>query len=141
MYLTWQHVNGFYVDGVASGERHQGDVSIARMQDVGHLRATGWTASVETGYPCRFDNRYTLEPQLQLARLHERIDTLVDRDGTRVNYNDYDQTIGRLGVRLTRTWDRGNGQFGTPYVRLNYIKGWGGRARVNVGDDTATSIN
>ncbi|MFC4762111.1 autotransporter outer membrane beta-barrel domain-containing protein [Dyella koreensis] len=141
MYLTWQHVNGFYVDGVVSGERHQGDVSIARMQDVGHLRAAGWTASVETGYPWRFDNGYTLEPQLQLARLHERIDTLVDRDGTRVNYNDYDQTIGRLGVRLTRTWDRGNGQFGTPYVRLNYIKGWGGRARVNVGDDTASSID
>jgi len=116
-------------------------VSVERKQDVGRLRAAGWTASVETGYPWRFDNGYTLEPQLQLARLHQRIDTLVDQDGSRVNYNDYDQTIGRLGLRFTRTWDRGNGQFGTPYVRLNYIQGWGGRARVTVAAEAMPTLS
>ncbi|WNL47877.1 autotransporter outer membrane beta-barrel domain-containing protein [Dyella sp. BiH032] len=132
-FLTWQHANGFYVDGVVSGERHQGDVDIARAKDVARLRAAGWIASIETGYPWRFDNGYTLEPQLQLARLHERVDTVVDRDGARASFDDYDQTVGRLGVRLTRTWDRGEGRLATPYLRLNYIKGWGGRPRVTVG--------
>jgi autotransporter family porin len=139
-FLTWQHVNGFYVDGVVSGERHQGDVDVARMQDIGRLRATGWTASVETGYPWRLDSGYTIEPQLQLARLHQRVDTLVDRDGTRVSYNDYDQTVGRLGVRLTRTWERGGDRFATPYLRLNYVKGWGARARVTVAADATPAL-
>jgi len=134
-FLTWQHVNGFYVDAVVSGDRHQGDVDVARTQDVARLHATGWTASVESGYPWRFDSGYTLEPQLQLARLHERVDNLVDRDGTRVNFQDYDQNVGRIGLRFYRTWDRGAQRLATPYVRLNYVKGWGGRARVTVGAD------
>lgn len=132
-FLTWQHVNGFYIDAVVSGDRHQGDVDIARMQDVARLRATGWTASVESGYPWRFDSGYTLEPQLQLARLHERVDNLVDQDGTRVNFRDYDQNVGRIGVRFYRTWDQGEQRLATPYLRLNFIKGWGGRSRVTVG--------
>ena len=139
-FLTWQHANGFYVDGVVSGERHQGDVDIARAKAMARLRASGWSASIETGYPWRFDSGYTLEPQLQLARLHERVDTLVDRDGARASFDDYDQTVGRLGVRLTRTWDRGEGRLATPYLRLNYIKGWGGRARVTVGADAAPGL-
>ncbi|MGO4700205.1 autotransporter outer membrane beta-barrel domain-containing protein [Dyella sp. 2RAB6] len=139
-FLTWQHVNGFYVDAVVSGDRHQGDVDVARMQDVARLRATGWTASVETGYPWRFDSGYTLEPQLQLARLHERVDSLVDQDGTRVNFHDYDQNVGRIGVRFYRTWDRGEQRFATPYVRLNYTKGWGGRSRVTIGADSAPGL-
>ena len=132
-FLTWQHVNGFYIDAVVSGDRHRGDVDVARLQDVARLRATGWTASVETGYPWRFDSGYVLEPQLQLARLHERVDNLLDQDGTRVNFRDYGQNVGRIGVRFYRTWDRGEQRLATSYVRLNYIKGWGGRSRVTVG--------
>ena len=139
-FLTWQHAGGFYIDGVVSGERHQGDVDIARAKDMARLRASGWSASVETGYPWRLDGGYTLEPQLQLARLHERVDTVVDRDGTRASFDDVDQTVGRLGVRLTRTWDRGEGRLATPYLRLNYIKGWGGRARVTVGAESAPGL-
>ena len=38
-------------------------------------------------------------------------------------------------VFFCRTWDRGARRLATPYVRLNYVKGWGGRARVTVGAD------
>jgi autotransporter family porin len=135
MYLTWQHANGFYIDGVVSGDRHQGDVDVARATDIAHIRAVGWTASIETGYPWRFDNGMELEPQLQLSRQHLAMNDLTDRDGASVRYDDYDQNIGRLGVRLTRTWKGDNDRQSTPYLRLNYIQGWGGRPHVTVGND------
>jgi autotransporter family porin len=137
MYLTWQHANGFYIDGVVSGDRHQGDVDIARSRDVARIHAVGWTASIETGYPWRFDNGMELEPQLQISRLHLAVRDFTDRDHANVHYDDYDQNIGRVGVRLTRTWTGDNGRKTTPYARLNYIQGWGGRARVTIGDDAS----
>ncbi|HEX7814254.1 hypothetical protein, partial [Dyella sp.] len=47
-FLTWQDSSGFYVDAVVSGDRHQGDVDTQGRQSIGRLRATGWTASLET---------------------------------------------------------------------------------------------
>jgi autotransporter family porin len=137
MFLTWQDVNGFYVDGVVSGDRHQGDVDIGGGSDVARIRASGWTASIETGYPWRFDNGMELEPQLQISRQDLKVHDFTDLAGASVRYNYYDQNIGRLGVRLTHTWQSDSGRQGTPYLRLNYIQGWGGnRPRVTVGDDS-----
>ncbi|MBB3228106.1 autotransporter family porin [Luteibacter sp. Sphag1AF] len=139
-FLTWQDVNGFYVDGIVSGDRHQGDVDTAFNKDVARLRVSGWTASVETGYPWKFDNGMTLEPQLQLARIHQHVQDTTDLTDASVHYDDYNQNIGRLGVRLTRTWDSGDGMLRTPYVRLNYIQGWGGRPQVTVADAAIPDI-
>ena len=123
MYLTWQDVSGFYVDAVVSGDRYNGDVDTAGRQSIGGVRATGWTASLETGYPWRFDNGWELEPQLQLARTHLLFHDLTDQGGALVRYDDYNQNIGRIGVRLDRTWIDSNGRYSTPYLRLNYIQG------------------
>ena len=140
-YLTWQDVHGFYVDAVVSGDRYSGDVDTAGRQSIGAVRASGWTASLETGYPWRFDSGWELEPQLQLARTHLLIHDLTDQGGALVRYDDYNQNIGRIGVRLDRTWIDDKGRYSTPYLRLNYIQGWGGRPQVNVAAVDAPSIN
>lgn len=136
MYLTWQNANGFYMDGVVSGDRHQGDVDVARESDIARIRANGWTASIETGYPWRFDNGVELEPQLQLSRQHLSFNDFTDSEHTTVHYDDYNQNIGRLGVRLSRSWNNDDRQ-ATPYARLNYVQGWGGRPRVTIGSDVS----
>ena len=133
MFVTWQHARGFYVDIVASGDRQQGDVDTARAKSTARLRATGWTGSVETGYPWRFDGGWELEPQLQLSRQNVTLHNQVDTDGVTTNYQTFEQTIGRAGLRFDRTWTSDNGRKATPYVRLNYIRGWGGNAKVDVG--------
>lgn len=55
-----------------------------------------------------------------------------DKDGSKVRYGDYDQTIGRLGARLDRTWSDEHQRQYTPWLRANYYKGWGGAARTSV---------
>ncbi|HEX7814439.1 autotransporter outer membrane beta-barrel domain-containing protein, partial [Dyella sp.] len=67
--------------------------------------------------------------------------TLADLGGALVRYDDYDQNIGRLGIRLDRTWTDDKGRYSTPYVRLNYIQGWGGKPAVNIAATDAPAIN
>jgi len=133
MFVTWQMHNGYYIDIVASGDRHRGDIDTARAKDVARVRGSGWTGSIETGYPWRFDGDWRLEPQLQLSRQHIGLRNQTDRDGATTRYDAFEQTIGRAGVRFDRTWITDAGSRGTPYARLNYIHGWGGRSAVAVG--------
>ena len=133
MFVTWQRANGFYVDVVASGDRQQGDVDTARTKSVARVQASGWTGSVETGYPWRFDGGWELEPQLQLSRQNISVRDQVDIDGVTTHYQPFEQTIGRVGVRFDRTWVSDSGRKATPYVRVDYIRGWGGSTKLDVG--------
>jgi outer membrane autotransporter protein len=133
MFVTWQRANGFYVDIVASGDRQQGDVDTARTKGVARVHASGWTGSVETGYPWRFDGGWELEPQLQLSRQNISVHDQMDVDGVTTHYQPFEQTIGRAGLRFDRTWVSDSGRKATPYVRVNYIRGWGGSTKLDVG--------
>jgi autotransporter family porin len=133
MFVTWQQQNGFYIDAVAQGDRHVGAVDTARAKDAARIRGSGWEGSVETGYPFRFQGGWELEPQLQLTRQHIGLRDQADVDSVTTRYHGYDQTIGRAGLRFDRTWVTDGGSKATPYARLNYIKGWGGTSKVDVG--------
>lgn len=133
MYLTWQRQNGFYMDGVLSFENHRGTTDIPRQSKVGSLKAKSWTASLESGYPFIFDNGLKLEPQAQLMFTRIDMDNFSDKDQTNVSYQNYSQTIGRLGLRADKTWVDDKGRQYSPYLRANYYKGWGDGAKVNVG--------
>ncbi|WP_336777562.1 autotransporter outer membrane beta-barrel domain-containing protein [Pantoea sp. USHLN256] len=133
LYGTWLRDSGFYLDGSLSWGWYRGETDIARQKEVASPKGNGWTASVESGYPFTFANGVRLEPQAQITWLQMKMDSFTDRDNTRVSYNDYDQTIGRLGARLDRTWQDGSQNAYTPYVRANYYKGWGGTAKTKIG--------
>ena len=133
LYGTWLRDSGFYVDGSLSWGWHRGATDIARQKDVAKPEGNGWTASVETGYPLEFANGVRLEPQAQITWLQMKMDGFTDRDRTRVSYDDYSQTVGRVGARVDRTWQDGSQNQYTPYVRMNYNQGWGGTAKVKIG--------
>ena len=132
LYSTWQRDNGFYLDGVLSFDWHRGETDIARQKQVAKLKGRGWTASLESGYPFTLGDGYQLEPQAQLLYMQLNMNEFTDKDGSKVRYGDYDQTIGRLGARLNRTWSDDNHRQYTPYLRANYYKGWGGAATTSV---------
>ncbi|MDI9222794.1 autotransporter outer membrane beta-barrel domain-containing protein [Pantoea sp. EA-12] len=142
LYATWLRDNGLYVDGTLSFDWHRGDTDIARQKDVGKLKGNGWGASLETGYPWQLGNGIRLEPQAQLMYLQLNMDDLVDEDNTRVRWGSYDQTIGRVGAKLDRTWQDAAGQQYTPYLRTNYTRGWGGAATMQASDNgSAQSVS
>lgn len=142
LYATWLRESGFYVDGALSFDWHRGDTDIARQKEVGKLKGNGWGASVETGYPWQLAEGIRFEPQAQLMYLQLNMDDLVDRDNTRVSWGSYDQTIGRVGARLDRTWQDEAGQQYTPYLRTSYLRGWGGAATTRAGvAGSADSVN
>ena len=134
MTLTWQQANGFYLDAIVSGDRHGGYVDTARAKDAARVRGSGWSASLESGYPILLDNGWQIEPQLQVTRQHVGLRDQVDMDGVITHYQPLDQTIGRAGLRLDRTWLTQADAKWTPYARLNYIQGWGGVPRILVGE-------
>ncbi|MDW8847729.1 autotransporter outer membrane beta-barrel domain-containing protein [Erwinia sp. MMLR14_017] len=140
LYTTWQRDNKFYLDGTLTFDWHRGDTDIARQKEVATLKGKGWNASLETGYPFELGSGIRLEPQAQLTWLHLKMDNFTDEDRTTVNYDNYDQTLGRVGARLDRTWQDEAERHYTPYLRTNYTRGWGGTAKVTVGAaDTAIS--
>jgi autotransporter family porin len=132
-YGTWQRDSGFYLDGSLSWSWHRGDTDIARQKEVAKLKADGWSASLESGYPFVFANGLRLEPQAQLTWMRLKFDDASDKDGVDVAFDDDDQTIGRLGARLDRTWQDDAQREYTPYLRANYSRGWGGGSKVKVG--------
>ncbi|PIJ59249.1 autotransporter outer membrane beta-barrel domain-containing protein [Erwinia sp. OLMDLW33] len=141
LYMTWQRESGFYLDGALSYDWHRGETDIPRQKDVAKLRGKGWTASLESGYPFEFDNGVRLEPQAQLMYMHLGMDDFTDKDQLTVKYDSYNQTIGRLGARLDRTWtDESNRQY-TPYVRANYYRGWGGESKTRIGAENLDVSN
>jgi outer membrane autotransporter protein len=133
MFITWQHASGYYIEAITQGDRHVGDVDTGRTKGTARLHGSGWNASVETGYPFKFAGGWELEPQLQLTRQHIALRNQSDTDGVTSNFDPLSQTVGRAGVRFNRTWVTDSGSKATPYARVNYIKGWGGRSSVNVG--------
>ncbi|SEO61284.1 outer membrane autotransporter barrel domain-containing protein [Luteibacter sp. UNC138MFCol5.1] len=133
MFVTWQHADGFYIDAIAQGDRHAGDVDTARSKDTARIRGSGWSASVETGYPFQLGKGWQIEPQLQLTRQHIALRDQTDVDGSTTHFRPYAQTIGRAGMRVDRDWTTESGAKATPYARVNYVRGWGGRASVEVG--------
>lgn len=133
LYLSWQRQNGFYMDGALSLDRHRGETDIPRQKEVGSPKGKSWSASLESGYPYLFDNGLKLEPQAQLMYTRINMDNFIDEDRTTVDYQNYSQTIGRLGLRADRTWIDDAGRQYTPYVRANYYRGWGGEAKTTIG--------
>lgn len=136
LYLTWQKENGFYIDGVATYSRHKAsverDVLSKGIQD---LKARGWLASIETGYPFKFDNGVIIEPQAQLTYQSIKVKNVRDLNGANLRYDDFDQTTLRLGVRGYKTWVTEKGNQITPYVRANYYQNIGGGSKLNIVTD------
>lgn len=138
LYTTWQR-DSFYLDGSLAWNWHRGETDIAREKEAGSPKGDGWTASLESGYSLTFANGLRLEPQAQLTYLNLKMDDFTDSDRTRVAWDDYEQTIGRLGARLDRTWQDDSQRQYTPYIRTNYYHGWGGTAKVKVGSADSDS--
>jgi outer membrane autotransporter protein len=116
--MTWQQNNGFYVDAVVGSERYRGSIGTAtRGSDVARIRAGGWTASVEAGYPFAIGGGWSAEPQLQLKRQSLSFDSFQDADSLDTQIQAGGLTSTRAGVRFVKS---DNALF-AQYARVDFV--------------------
>jgi outer membrane autotransporter protein len=129
-YATWMDASGWYVDGVLQGASHRYEVRPDINPRVSG-KASSFTASVEGGKAYPIDERWSIEPQAQLAYQHSSFDDLF-LSGARVQQDADSGWIARLGVRVKGDLATRAGRL-QPYGRVNVY--W-----ANFDNDTATFV-
>ncbi|WP_054312220.1 autotransporter outer membrane beta-barrel domain-containing protein [Mesorhizobium sp. 1M-11] len=117
----WTHFGpgGWYVDAAFQSSWYdinaRSDYGAALSTD-----ATGYTASLEAGYPIRFGegNRWQIEPQAQIISQTISVDSSSDAYSG-VSWNEGHAWTGRLGARMQYTDQDARGTLWQPYARIN----------------------
>jgi outer membrane autotransporter protein len=133
---TYEHANGFYVDGVVARNFYRTSVDTAeRGSSMADFRTRGWSYSLEGGYPFVFGNEVRLEPQVQAVYQTLRTSAFTDRDGLSVSPESSGTWVGRVGANLSKTFITGSGQHWTPWARVNYLTSSGSSTVVSLASE------
>ncbi|HEY4253871.1 MAG TPA: autotransporter outer membrane beta-barrel domain-containing protein, partial [Roseomonas sp.] len=131
----WTHFGptGWYVDAVFQASWYD----ITARSDYGtamSTNATGYTASLEAGYPIRFGQggQWQIEPQAQIIYQSMSVDSARD-SLSRVDWNEDDAWTGRVGARLQYTGRDSHGTIWQPYAKLNLWHTFSGTDRLDFG--------
>ncbi|HEY4254260.1 MAG TPA: autotransporter outer membrane beta-barrel domain-containing protein [Roseomonas sp.] len=131
----WTHFgpSGWYVDAVFQASWYD----ITARSDYGaglSTNATGYTASLEAGYPIRFGTggRWQVEPQAQIIYQSISVDRSRDTFSS-VDWDEGSAWTGRLGARLQYTGRDTRGTLWQPYAKLNLWHAFSGTDRASFG--------
>ncbi len=108
---------GWYVDAVLMGTLFDGRPNSDRGVS-SDLDGTAVTASLEGGIPIALGEGIALEPQAQLIWQHLDLDDSED-DFAEINYDTSDTFTGRVGARLTGSFESDAGTQWQPYLKAN----------------------
>lgn len=98
VYGTWFVRCGAYVDLIAKYSRMDNDFALNGMN--GSYENNAFNVSAETGYRFEFmDGGLFVEPQVGLSYGRIMGDDFTAQNGVRIEQDDYDSLIGRVGVR------------------------------------------
>ncbi len=114
-YVTWQHKaptdrkpgTGAYVDAVVKQDWLEFGVnakSVSGFDLQNGYKGKATTASIETGYGFDLGNNVVLQPQAQLTWSKVKADSFTDSYGIAVHGQEAESLIGRVGVRLEKTF-------------------------------------
>ncbi|AIF45934.1 autotransporter-associated beta strand repeat-containing protein [Dyella japonica] len=101
-YWTRFGANDGYLDGVLQGTWYDAKATSNEPYSLS-THGFGAALSVEGGYPFRFDNDWSLEPQGQVIYQTLHLDNASDA-AARVQFRDGDSLAARIGGRAARTW-------------------------------------
>ncbi len=137
-YATWTGESGWYANAVLQAGRHRYTVNpLVNLPVSGRGRSL--LASIEVGQSFQIDERWKIEPQLQLIHQRLQLDD-VTIAGARVQQRSDNGWVARAGVRLKGEIATAAGTL-QPYVRANLYHASSGHdiARF-VGPAAATDI-
>ncbi len=139
----WAHFGptGWYLDAVVQGSWYDADAT--SLYNAGlSTKATGYTASLEAGYPIHFgdDDRWLIEPQAQLVYQDVSVDGSQDQYSS-VDWDAGKAWTGRLGARLQYTRRDERGTLWQPYARFNLWHAFSGNDTVAFGPSSPAIEN
>lgn len=134
----WTHYGptGWYIDAVLQGSFYNGNAAtqFANLP----LNGTGFTSSLETGYPIPLPwlgPLFVLEPEGQI--IWQQVSFRDDNDGLGpVGLGTTSGASGRLGLRGKWTISDPAGRVWQPYVLANVWRDWGANATTMFGIDS-----
>ena len=134
----WTHIGpgGWYLDGVLMGSWFGGDATSERGVGI-DIDGTGFTASLEGGYPIPLSESWTIEPQAQIIWQNISLDDQSDAFSD-VGFDSDDGFTGRLGFRMQGKYQTSAGLF-QPYVKANLWHGFSTTNSVLFGPDAITT--
>lgn len=127
-YATLVGTSGWYVDLVAMHSWFDGTAAASSGMAI-DVDGSGWTASLEAGYPIALSESWTLEPQAQLLWQQVKLDDRADAFST-IDFATGDVVTGRAGLRL-------QGEYGgfQPYLHASLWHGFSGGQSTRFGTD------
>lgn len=134
----WTHFgpSGWYLDAVVQGSWY--DVTATSRYGAGiSTDATGYAASLESGYPMRFGagGNWLVEPQVQIV--YQGVSVGRSRDGySSVDWDAGTAWTARLGTRLQYTERDQQGRLWQPYARINLWRALPGSDGVSFGQQS-----
>lgn len=114
----WTHIGptGWYLDGVLMGTWFGGDANSIGGTGI-DIGGSGFTASLEGGYPIALGGNWSLEPQAQLIWQDISIDDKRDAYSA-VSFGSDNSWTGRVGARLQGNFQTSAGLF-QPYLKTD----------------------
>ncbi|WP_041357802.1 autotransporter outer membrane beta-barrel domain-containing protein [Nitrobacter hamburgensis] len=132
----WTHFgpSGWYLDAVV--QENWFDARATSLYQSGmSTSGTGFTASLEGGYPIRLSRHWQIEPQAQI--IYQTMSVNRSRDAfSTVGWDANNAVTGRFGGRLQYTTQDGQTLW-QPYLKANLWHGFGGVDRISFGDSPA----
>ncbi|WP_266019617.1 autotransporter family protein [Brucella intermedia] len=139
----WTHFgpNGWYLDAVVQGSWYDADATSAYNAGLS-TNATGYTASLEAGYPIHFgeNDRWLIEPQAQIVYQDVSVDGSHDQYSS-VDWDTGKAWTGRLGARLQYSARDERGTLWQPYARFNLWHSFSGNDTVFFGPSSPAIEN
>ena len=128
LYLSRSFTNGSYLDFVASYDKYDQELSGIMSDQITHFKTDydtyGYGVSSELGfqYPITDDQKWVLEPNLQLSYYHVKGRDFTLSTGVSVNESSVDSLTGRAGINLVRELTSNGNRVGEFYskIGLNY---------------------
>lgn len=134
LYGSWLHESGQFVDLIAKYTRMDNDFNIGNMS--GSYDNNGYSLSAEYGWNLRFNDLAFVEPQVELTYGTITGDSLTASNGVKIEQDDVDSFIGRIGLRGGFLFPNNKG---TIYAHVSVLHDFDGDTGFKAIKDTNTS--
>lgn len=137
----WTHFGptGWYVDTVLQQSWYDMEATSLYGSEAS-TETTGYTASLETGYPITLRESWLVEPQAQIVYQDVRVDGTQDQYSS-VDWDEGSAWTGRIGARLQYTRRDARGTLWQPYGRINLWHAFSGQDGVILGQSSPAIEN